>query len=61
MQTKKEAVTVKAHLVVIPPLCIIFRAHLAYQLLDFGSPQWILHRHRAGVTGSVDLLCWVVV
>jgi len=47
-------------LVVVPPLGLMLRAHLADQLLDFGSPQWILCHHRAGITGSEDLLSWIV-
>lgn len=49
------------NLVVVPPLCLVFGAHLANQLLYFGSPQWILCHHRVGITGSVDLLRRVVV
>ncbi|TNN84438.1 hypothetical protein EYF80_005431 [Liparis tanakae] len=39
-------------LVVVPPLGLMLRAHLADQLLHFGSPQWILCHHRAGITGT---------
>lgn len=49
------------NLVVVPPLRLVLRAHLADQLLDFGSPQWILGHHRAGITGSIELLGRVVV
>lgn len=53
--------SVGPHLVVVPPLRLVLGAHLADQLLDFGSPQRILRRHRAGITGSVHLLRRVVV
>lgn len=39
----------------------MFWAHLANQLLRFGPPQWIFCHDRTGITGSVDLLFWVVV
>lgn len=51
----------RLYLVVLPPLCLMFGAHLANQLLGFGSPQWIFCHDRTGITGSVDLLSWVVV
>lgn len=51
----------RLYLVVVSPLCLMFWTHLANQLLGFGSPQWIFSHDRAGITGSVDLLCWVVV
>lgn len=47
------------YLVVILPLRLVLSAHLSNQLLDFGPPQGILSHHRAGVTGSIDLLRWV--
>lgn len=50
-----------SHLVVVPPLSLVFRIHLTNQLLHFGSSQWILCGHRVGVTGSVDLLGRIVV
>lgn len=56
-----EGIQVKPHLIVIPPLRLVLWAHLANQLLHFGSPQWILGCHRAGIAGSEHLLCRVVV
>lgn len=50
-----------SHLVVVPPLSLVFRTHLTNQLLHFGPSQWILCGHRVGVTGSVDLLGRIVV
>lgn len=50
-----------SHLVVVPPLGLVFRTHLTNQLLHFGPSQWILCRHRVGVTGSVDPLGRIVV
>lgn len=52
---------VGSNLVVVPPLRLVLRAHLANQLLNFGSPQWILWHNGAGITGRVEPLQRVVV
>lgn len=52
---------IESHLVVVPPLGLVFRTHLTNQFLHFGSSQWILCRHRVRVTGSVDPLRRIVV
>lgn len=49
------------YLVAVSPLGLMFWAHLANQLLGFGSPQWIFCHDRTGITGGVDLLSWTVV
>lgn len=51
----------RVYLVVLSPLRLMFWAHLTNQLLGFGPPQGIFCHDGTGVTGSVDLLGWVVV
>lgn len=57
----KTGSTKAANLEVVPPLGLVLWAHLANQLLDFGSPQRVFWRHRAGIARGEGFFGRVVV